>query len=146
MKSSWLVAVIAIVSFILTALEPCEIHSKRLYMIKSIIFLHHFLKLYVFVVPLVHGDRLPKSVLWAVIIGLVYMTVQNNIIFDVTVNPQTCIVSQYTNKECKQPPNAMLRDCIYYFNGKSNMNAYITMFTTYTIVYIIYLLSIVLRK
>ena len=118
----------SILSAILTCYEiPCYVSGYKYVYLSILMFLHHFGKLFIFFTPFTIDN------IW--ILGIVtaiwgFVCIQNIIRID---NPQSCILSNYINRQCNQNADEQLRDIFYYLGLKENMKVYKIIFLTYSI-------------
>lgn len=138
--------IVVTLSFFLTVLEPCN-YDKDLatkVWVRFVIFIHHTLKIMWFYIPLLYGNRFPNTMLYIIIFGVTYLLIQNTLLFDESVT-QTCILSQYTNNVCMISPNSDFRDFVYYLGFKQNTHTYNFMYNVYCVLYIVFLITLILK-
>jgi len=133
-----LVLTLAIISVILSILEKCESDKWSVYVL---IFIHHFAQLYAFIVPLVYIREIPKLILLLIILVLIYMNFQNNFMISKKNSKEnSCIISKYTNKECKQSAETQLMDFQYHIGLKKDTDRYNRLYNIYVLMYTIYVI------
>lgn len=123
----------------MTMLDTCASRNPLVYVI---ILLHQWIQIellfeypYDLYVQYAFEKHTPFLYHFVVCCVLGYIQIQNNsnLIQHVSRNPQTCVVSQYTNNACGRPATDMMQDPMYYLGFKKNIAFYSYIYNKYSI-------------